>query len=275
MGELVEGDDGLPAEDVGPWAKEKHEYLCRYVDISRGARGKFIGPSKAGATYIDLFCGPGRAQVRKGEFIDGSCVAAWKKSVEGGYPFTSVFIADKDEARLEAATVRLKAAGAPVVSFHGAAIDTAKIILNRLDHRGLHFTFLDPYNLGVLDFSIFSTLAKRKRMDILVHLSKMDLQRNLGRNVKADVSAFDAFAPGWKAVIDTAQGQQGIRVELINYWKSLIAGVGFEASPEMKLLKGEQEQHLYWLLLVAGHDLPHKFWKVAAKTDKQTAFDFS
>lgn len=28
MGELVEGDDGLPAEDVGPWAIEKYNYLC-------------------------------------------------------------------------------------------------------------------------------------------------------------------------------------------------------------------------------------------------------
>lgn len=28
MGRLIDGDDGLPAEDVGVWAKEKHQYLC-------------------------------------------------------------------------------------------------------------------------------------------------------------------------------------------------------------------------------------------------------
>jgi len=35
MGKLIDGDDGLPAEEVGIWAKEKHDYLCRYIDISR------------------------------------------------------------------------------------------------------------------------------------------------------------------------------------------------------------------------------------------------
>ena len=58
MGKLADGDDGLPAEEVGPWAKEKQELLGRYVDISRGARSKFIGPFKAGATYIDLLWDP-------------------------------------------------------------------------------------------------------------------------------------------------------------------------------------------------------------------------
>jgi three-Cys-motif partner protein len=274
MGDLVPGDDGLPAEDVGIWAREKHEYLCRYVDITRGARAKFIGPFKAGATYIDLFCGPGRARVRDGEFIDGSCVAAWKKSVEGGAPFSTVFIGDRDEARLEAATKRLKDAGAPVVAFLGPAVETVKKLITRLEPNGLHFAFLDPYSLGVLDFDIFKTLTQRKRMDILVHLSKMDLQRNLGRNIRSVTSAFDAFAPGWRSVIDADQGQQSIRVELINYWKSLVGNLGIDASPEMKLLKGEQDQHLYWLLLVASHRLAHQFWKVAAKTDKQGSFEF-
>jgi hypothetical protein len=31
----------LPAEEVGVWAIEKHNYLKRYLDISRGARRKF------------------------------------------------------------------------------------------------------------------------------------------------------------------------------------------------------------------------------------------
>lgn len=99
---------------------------------------------------------------------------------------------------MNAAAERLKQAGAPVTAFHGPALQTVESILKRLDPYGLHFAFLDPFSLGVLDFRIFQKLAKRKRMDILVHLSKMDLQRNLGRNLAADVSAFDAFAPGWK-----------------------------------------------------------------------------
>jgi hypothetical protein len=61
-------EDGLPLDDVGPWAKEKLERLRKYVDISRAARRKFLHGS-GGATYIDLFCGSGRSsfatQVKK------------------------------------------------------------------------------------------------------------------------------------------------------------------------------------------------------------------
>jgi three-Cys-motif partner protein len=274
MGKLVDGDDGLSAEDVGIWAKEKHDLLCRYVDITRGVRKGFVGTGKAGATYIDLFCGPGRAKLRDGEFIDGSCVAAWKKSREGGAPFSKVLIADLDEERLNAAVVRLQREGAPVEAFLGPATETVDLVFKKLNGSALHFAFIDPFSLGSLNFQIFQTLARCKRMDILVHLSKMDLQRNLGSNLAARQSSFDAFAPGWRSAIDVQQAQRGIRVEIIEYWKGLVANAGIDASAEMKLLKGEQDQHLYWLLLVASHDLAHKFWKVAANTGKQTSFEF-
>src|SRR5258708_1393908 len=131
MGRLIKGDDGLPAEEVGPWAIEKQELLGRYVDVSRGARAKFIGQFKPGATYIDLFCGPGRSKIKGGAFIDGSCVTAWKKSVDGGVPFTSVFISDKDEARLQAATERLRRLNAPVRPVPGPAVAAVVAILKR------------------------------------------------------------------------------------------------------------------------------------------------
>lgn len=269
MGELVPGDDGLPAEEVGQWAKEKQELLCRYIDISRGVRARFIGPFKAGATYVDLFCGPGRSKIRHGEFIDGSCVAAWRKSVEVGSPFTHVYIADIDETRLNAAAERLRKLGAPVVPILGSASETVQRIVPRLEPTGLHFAFIDPFSLGALDFNIFKTLALRKRMDVLVHLSKMDLQRNLDENLATTASAFDAFAPGWRSAIDIDQAQRGIRTEIINHWRDLVSHLGIDASAEMKLLKGSQNQHLYWLLLLANHQLAHRFWKYAANPERQ------
>jgi three-Cys-motif partner protein len=269
MGRLIKGDDGLPAEEVGPWAIEKQELFGRYVDVSRGARGKFIGPLKPGATYIDLFCGPGRSKIKGGAFIDGSCVTAWRKSVDGGVPFTSVFISDKDETRLQAATERLRRLNAPVHPVPGPAVAAVVAILKRLEPQGLHFAFVDPFSLGALDFEIFKVLTRRKRMDILVHLSKMDLQRNLDENIGSESSAFDAFAPGWRQAIDTDQAQRGIRTEVIDHWRDLISGLGTEASTEMRLLKGSRSQHLYWLLLLANHQLAHKFWKAASNLEKQ------
>lgn len=80
---LIVGDDGLPADEVGIWAKDKHKYLTRYLDISRATRRKYIGERKGGAVYFDLFCGTGRSKVRDtGEWIDGGVVAAWRTSVE-------------------------------------------------------------------------------------------------------------------------------------------------------------------------------------------------
>ena len=140
MGDLVEGDDGLPAEIVGVWAKEKHDCLCRYVDISRKTRAKYLGFCKAGATYIDLFCGPGRCRVRNtDEWIDGGVVAAWKKSQEGGAPFSQVFIADIDAQRRQAAAIRLRNLGAPVVEVDGAAVGAVKAVTAQINAYGLHF----------------------------------------------------------------------------------------------------------------------------------------
>ena len=164
MGSMIDGDDGLPAEDVGSWAKEKHEYLRRYLDISRGARRKWLGPD----------------------------------------------------------------------------------------------------SLGALDFRIIQALAPLKHIDMLIHVSKMDLQRNLGTNLSAEESAFDSFAPGWRGRIDLTRRQQEIRRLVVEDWRTLVAGLGIWPSTDMKLITGAGNQHLYWLLLAAKHDLAHKFWKVAS-----------
>ena len=35
-------NDGLPLDEVGPWSKEKHERLRKYVDITRATRRKWV-----------------------------------------------------------------------------------------------------------------------------------------------------------------------------------------------------------------------------------------
>jgi three-Cys-motif partner protein len=96
-------DDGLPLDEVGVWAKEKHERLHKYVDISRGPRRKWIqGPG--GATFIDLYCGTGRAIIREtNEIIDGSPLVAFKSGRGGGVPFSEIHIADASEEKCRAA----------------------------------------------------------------------------------------------------------------------------------------------------------------------------
>lgn len=277
MGKLIDGDDGRPAEEVGVWAKEKHDYLCRYIDISRGARAKYLGGGKrkGGATYIDLFCGPGRCRVRDtGEWVDGGVVAAWKKSCEGGSPFTHVFVGDLNASLREAAASRLRQLGAPVVEVDGAAVQSVQAVVGKLNPYGLHFAFLDPFDLASLNFDIIVALSRLTRMDILVHVSQMDLQRNAVAYATAEESAFDSFAPGWREKVSVGQPQHVLRQQVFQYWRDKVVGLGVWPSTEMKLLTGGNNQPLYWLLMAAKHPLPHKFWAKAANVEGQGKFDF-
>lgn len=270
IGILVSGDDGLPGEDVGQWVEKKHATLRRYVDISRAVRAKWVGIGKAGATYIDPFCGTGRCKIREtGEWIDGGAVAAWKESQRGGQPFTQIYIGDMDPDRLSACERRLKALGAPVLAIQGPASQTIHQIVANLHQAGLHFAFLDPYNLETLDFNIINVLSKFKRIDILVHLSKMDLQRNVDQYTSGASSPLDAVMPGWRSTVNLAQSKSAIREQLVGHWLDLIRGLGVWPSAKMQLITAAKGQPLYWLILAAKHDLPQSFWKTASNPGGQ------
>jgi three-Cys-motif partner protein len=270
MGDLIDGGDGLPAEIVKPWAKEKHEYLCRYIQISSATRRKYIGPGNGGAAYIDLFCGPGKAFIPEtNEWIDGGVIAAWKRSIESRSPFSKIIVGDSDPLRLDASVARLSELGAPVVRIDGPAVDCALQASLKAPSSGLNFSFLDPYSLGALDFEIIKTLSRLRRIDILVHVSAMDLQRNLGANILNEQTAFDTFAPGWRTHVNLMQSQPRVRKEVFAYWRTLVAGLGVWPSSEIRLITGTKKQPLYWLLLAARHKLAHQFWATASNRDGQ------
>ncbi len=267
---LIYGNDGLPANEVSIWAKEKHEYLRRYVDICREVRKKYLGIGKGGAAYFDLFCATGRARIKDTEeWIEGSAVAAWNMSLFGGAPFSAIYVSDIDEESLDACVTRLKALGAPVKPIHACAADAVPQMVRLVKPSGLHFAFIDPYNLGALDFDIIKRLAKLKRIDMMIHLSIMDLQRNLRAYIKADESVLDAFAPGWRGAVDTTGSQRIVRQRVIQYWRDQVANLGVWASTEHRLIAGERNQPLYHLLLAAGHQLAHKFWATAVNPEGQ------
>lgn len=271
MSKLLDGDDGLPAEDIGQWAKEKHRLLCAYVDICRATRRKFLPPNKGGSTYIDLFCGTGRARIREtGEWVDGSAVAAWKASVRSGTPFTRVIIADADPIRLDASRARLERLDAPVVAICGTAQETAFKARQKAAPYGLNFAFLDPYNLQALHFEAVQQLARISRIDMLIHVSTMDLQRNTERYASIDESAFDAFAPGWREHVPLERSLPVIRNGVLSYWRSLVEQAGVWTSDDIRLITGSRNERLYWLVLAARHELAHQFWTKIVDTGQRS-----
>jgi hypothetical protein len=67
MGKLVDGDDGLSAEEVGDWISDKHDLLCDYIQISSATRKKYLPPlGPGGAVFIDLFAARGAQDLEMG-----------------------------------------------------------------------------------------------------------------------------------------------------------------------------------------------------------------
>lgn len=154
--------DGLRRAIVGDWAPEKHLRLQKYVDITRAVRRKFGG----NATYIDLYCGPGRARMRQtGEVGDGSALVA---AIEAGthVPFREIIIGDLDPVNVDACEARLKRlASSPVRSYRGTAEDAAIALLPTLNPTGFNLAFLDPFNIEALPFSVIQTNARAGAAD--------------------------------------------------------------------------------------------------------------
>lgn len=261
-------NDGLPAMPVGSWAQEKHALLKLYIEIARGVRAKFVGAGKAGATFIDLFSGPGRAYVKGTDtFLDGSPIVAWKASRDCAVPFTTVYLNDANAALVDAAYIRLNRLGANAVRFSGAAEQIVKQIVRQLSPHALHLAFLDPFNLE-MPFDILAALAGLKRMDLLVHVSAMDLQRNWAAYASMQHSVLDDFAPGWRDQVDLSQPEETARLAFIDYWVGRLRGLGFDSETRFRLITGQNGQPLYWLVLVAKHQLAAKFWKESAPRGK-------
>jgi three-Cys-motif partner protein len=258
-------EDGLPRELVGAWVEKKHAHLTGYVGRARAARQKFLGTGKAGATYIDLFCGPGRARVRDTQnIVDGSAVAAWKETLAYGARFSAVHIADRNPRLLEACHARLSRLGAPVRSHGGEATDVIEEIVGSLNPHALHLGFLDPYNLESLDFSLIEKLSRFRRMDLIVHLSAGEGSRNIADYVDKESPQIASFAPGWQKYVDRKRGKQSLTQQLFQYWLTRVQDLGFRMSESVVEVRNEKSALMYWLVHLSKHELPKKLWTDAS-----------
>jgi len=265
-------DEGLFVENVGPWAVDKLKIVTDYIQASSAARRRYVD---AGAAYIDVFCGPGRSKIRTtGKFIDGSPTAAFRKADGSLAPFTALHISDADPDLLSSAERRLTNLGAPVRATAGPASSAMPKIVQHLNSSGLHFAFLDPHNLGTLSFDLFESLAELKRIDIIVHVSLSDLQRNADRYTSAAHDEFDRFAPGWRNHIRTDMNQGSLRAAILRYWSEKVMALGLPRAEHCELITGPQNQRLYWLIFLGKHELAHTLWSKISSSAKAPRFDF-
>ncbi|MBS0225723.1 MAG: three-Cys-motif partner protein TcmP [Proteobacteria bacterium] len=266
----IDPDDGLPRELVGEWVAEKHLRLQHYIDISRAARRKFNGNS----TFIDLYCGTGRARIPDSNQVhDGSALVAGLEAAKHD-PFGKMYIADLDELNVSACATRLERSGlGNFENFIGPAEETVSIITSKLNKSGLHFAFLDPYNLMTLPFSVIRTLANFPRMDLLIHFSMMDLQRNVSFFMRS--GRLDHFAPGWRNHVDQ-NARNNVKVQAVfQYWCNLISELGYkDPTYQAELVKGTRNQPLYRLVLASKSDIGKRFWGEVSNVTAQTRLPF-
>ncbi len=262
--------DGLRRDIVGAWALEKHQRLRHYVDITRATRAKF---ARSNPAYVDLYCATGRSRVRGTDtVVEGSPLVAAVEAMKHT-PFAQVHIGDLEAENLRACGQRLRAANvAGVAEYHGPAAQTAFDVTAKLHPYGLHLAFLDPYNLGALPFAVIDVLAKIKRMDLIVHISEMDIQRNIiGKN---EVDKLDAFAPGWRAAVDVNQRSDIFKRQLLAYWKGLLTQRDYLVSDNIERVTGANNQPLYWLVLASRDKLADKFWAQVSNAEPQGRLKF-
>lgn len=258
---VLDPADGLPVMKVGPWSEEKHVALSRYVDSARKARAKWGYTS-----FIDLFAGPGRILNRDSRVIsDGGVLSAWRMSLQGRTPFNQVFIGDLDADSILACESRLIAAGAPVRAHVGSASKTVDEVLAALP-KGLHFAFLDPFSIEHLDFEIIRKLSSRPNIDILIHFSVMDVQRNIGGDFRLTSSRLDAAAPGWRSNLNLEAVPKHEQVNVyLQYWESLVSDLTkMQVSQNKPLFVNMNRGPLYRLIHLSRHPLAQKLWNTAA-----------
>lgn len=266
----IDPTDGLAASVVGPWAAEKHDRLRKYIDAYRGARAKFLPPrGDGGAAYIELYSGPGRSMIEgTRDFIDGSPLVAFQAARQSRTNFTDLHFNDLDQENIEALRKRIsKLDGA--AHYYSAAADVAiDRIVHALNPAGLHFAFLDPFNLDDLPFTVIERLARLPRMDMLIHVSVSDLQRNWRRYLD-DGGTLDRFMPGWRDNVDVRRKDEDVRADLLRHWLDLIKGLGTLPAKGIELVSATRGQRLYWLVFVSAHELGQRLWDDIRNIHKQ------
>lgn len=262
---------GRQGDGVGDWVPlQKHTFLAKYIEGTRQARKKFRH-----RIFIDLFCGPGRIQVKGEETTrHGGSIVGWQHSKLSDASFTACFIGDLDSLRVRACEARLKAFGAPVRSFEGAAENTVDQVLQAIPVKALCLAYLDPYNLQYLSFSVIEKLAKLEYIDFAVHFSTMDLRRNVLMEFNPERARFDLTAPGWRDHIDPMAFVRGDADEaFFDYWCDLVKNLGFKISQRIPLVRDNGNRPLYHLVFFSRHPFPNRIWgDVAQGTNREFNF---
>jgi three-Cys-motif partner protein len=251
-------DDGLPVQCLGPWSRDKHDYVRRYLTASGEARRRYLPPrGPGGAAFIDLFAGPGRGRLSTtGEMEDGSPLIALRQPV----PFTKLILCEMDTENLEALKQRTAAARVSTVLVPGDCNATIDQVAAETPKYGLNVGLVDPYNLEVLSFSTIGRLAAFQRMDLIVFFPIGEIRRNIERNRATYIEYLDRAlgTNEWQPVVKTKRDV----TKLIGIFRrQLETRFGYTAGQvRTAAIRNEKNVALYHLIFASKHSRGDAIW---------------
>ena len=271
--DLVAGDDGIVAQEVGEWAKDKysvHQIFCQI--FTAGMRNKWDE-----LVYLDLFAGTGRALLRDSRsFIPTAAMNA----VTLEHPFTSYIFADIDQERLTALKNRI-ATSRPQLVDHCSyePVDSNNEIHRILRHvppfspnrKGLIFCFLDPFALSQIKFATISEIS-RFYADFLILLpTSYDVNRNRMRllNTSPKKSMEEALgSKEWRSDWKHAE-REGIHFKawFVDAFCAKMTELRYLPRSRMTLKRFQSDGRLdlYHLGFFSRSNRGHEFWEQATK----------
>lgn len=273
-------DDGLYLPDVGDWGEKKYALLSAYAQVfATSMKNKWDE-----RVYIDLFAGAGKALMRdSGKVVLSSALLALGVRDR----FDRYILCDQNPDCIRALRQRIQAtAPGANVSFVTSDVNTSLEQIEALmpryskEHTVLSFCFVDPCNLGNLQFPTIRRLAK-KRMDFMVHLPAADPRRNTERYAgeRDNVDRFlgdKRWRAEWEKLKSTSitfdyfvADQFARRMEGIGYRDGSI-------SESVLIRSTARNLRLYRLAFFSKHQRGEEFWKeIKACTEEQLVLPFT
>lgn len=264
-------DDGLPADEVGPWAERKYRVLRAYSEIFSTGMKK-IWPTRV---YIDLFAGSGHATLRDSH---RRVLASPLIALSIPDPFTHYVFCENDLTKFRALQERVRTEwpNASVSCIEGDANAHAKEIAGHIpahsvSKRVLSFCFIDPYDLK-LDFETVMTLGAERALDfIIVLMLHMDAGRNWTTYIKADSNRIDRLLGSreWRSRWPEAEKDRKRATHfLAEEYANAMSTLGYLTTSIDQMIpvrSTDKNLLLYYLAFFSKHEKGYSFWQEVQK----------
>ena len=249
MASQILAADGLPARPSQPYAREKLDYVRRYMDIFATGMKKW-----ANRGYIDLLAGPGRCRLETGEEFDGSPILSL------GAAFTQRVFVEADPELVAALRTRVAGRGIIIEGDCNKAA-TLSAVRKAIPPNALCLAFID--NLGTdVTFTTIATLTEQRKVDLMIVFQAQDFTRNISDAFSGadDPVRVDAFFGdgGWRDVVATAKRRNAspgeVTSDLLGFYESRLGTIGYEHIAGARRPMKNRKNATQYRLLLAGRD---------------------